>query len=62
LQTHCYTTIMCPSEDEVHHIRVAGEPEVAHKQIYEALGVSWKHLPRQHIIRKQPAKISNIVV
>jgi transposase len=52
LQTHCYTTIVCPSDNEVHRIRVAGEPEVMHKQIYNTLGVDWKNLPRQYIITK----------
>ena len=53
LQTHCYTTVTCPSEDGAfHHIRVAGMPERAHMEIYESLEVCWKNLPRNHICKK----------
>lgn len=59
LQTHCYTTVVCPSDREIHHIRVAGEPEAVHKKIYSALGVNWKKLPRQHIrMKKDQGRIS----
>ena len=54
LQTHCYTTVICPSsEGDVHHIRIPGNPEGAHMEIYESLGVNWKNLPRNHIIKEK---------
>lgn len=62
LQTHCYTTITCPSEDGVvHHIRAAGTPERAHMEIYESLRICWKNLPRNHIC-KENNKIHSFVV
>ena len=51
LQTHCYTTITCPSEGgDVYHIRAPGVPDVKQTEIYNALGVSWNTLPRNYVV------------
>ena len=62
LQTHCYTTVTCPSKENVHHIRIPGTPEGAHMEIYESLGVCWKNLPRNHIIKEKARFSDNFVV
>jgi transposase len=63
LQTHCYTTVICPaSEGTVHHIRIPGNPERAHMEIYESLGVCWKNLPRNHIIIEKTKSFNSSVV
>ena len=46
LGTHCYTTIMLPTQDgQTHRIRKAGQPEECQKAIYQALDISWNKLP-----------------
>ncbi len=46
LCTHCYTTIMLPTQGgQTHRIRKAGQPEECQKAIYQALGISWNKLP-----------------
>jgi transposase len=49
LGTHCYTTIVLPTTaGKVHRLRVPGDPDQAQAQIYTALGINWKDLPRYH--------------
>jgi transposase len=51
LQTHCYTTMLLPTEDgRVCRIRKAGIPEECQKQIYRTLGVDWTRLPVQRML------------
>jgi transposase len=46
LQTHCYTTILLPTESgQTHRIRKAGQPEECQKAIYRQLGIAWTGLP-----------------
>lgn len=46
LRTHCYTTIVLPTNNGLtHRIRKAGEPEECQKDIYKALGMEWRNLP-----------------
>lgn len=46
LSTHCYTTIILPTnKNEIHRIRKAGIPEEGQKSIYKTLGVEWRNLP-----------------
>jgi hypothetical protein len=46
MQTHCYTTIIIPTQKgEVYRIRKAGKPEHSQKAVYDALGVDYKNLP-----------------
>ncbi len=41
LGTHCYTTIMLPTQDgQTHRIRKAGQPEECQKAIYQAMDIS----------------------
>lgn len=55
-------TVVCPAKNgDVHHIRIPGIPEVAHEEIYRALGVDWKNLPRHHIIKKAGFSHSDVV-
>jgi transposase len=50
LETHCYTTIVCPTVDgRVYHIRKPGEPDTDQKKIYHLLGVPYRNLPRRTI-------------
>jgi len=47
LQTHCYTTIVCPMQNgKVYRQRSAGTPDNQQKSIYSALQVNWRQLPR----------------
>jgi len=47
LQTHCYTTIVCPLENgKTYRQRTAGTPDNQQKSIYSALKVEWDNLPR----------------
>ncbi len=47
LQTHAYTTIVCPCVDRsIYHIRAAGTPDSTQKDIYEKLCVDTSHLSR----------------
>jgi hypothetical protein len=51
LATHCYTTMVLPTASgKVHRLRVPGDPDQAQTQIYTALGINWKELPRYHTI------------
>ncbi len=46
LQTHCYTTIIVPTNTgKSYRIRKAGEPEEVQKDIYQKLGIDWENLP-----------------
>jgi transposase len=46
LKTHCYTTILVPTDrGEIHRIRKAGQPDARQKAIYRMLGVVWNKLP-----------------
>lgn len=51
LSTHCYTTIILPTnEGKTHRIRKAGQPEECQKAIYQNLNISWNKLPRHHTV------------
>jgi len=51
LQTHCYTTLVCPSEEGVvYHIRAPGTPDSEQKAIYEHLGINFTKLPRKQTV------------
>ena len=51
LQTHSYTTITCPDEGgNIYHIRAPGIPDIHQMEIYDALGVCWKNLPRNCVM------------
>jgi transposase len=51
LQTHCYTTIICPSiEGNVYHIRAPGNPDTEQSNIYNRLGIDHSKLPRKQTI------------
>ncbi len=51
LQTHAYTTIVCPSkENGVYHIRIPGTPDAEQTQIYKKLGIDISHLPRRQTV------------
>lgn len=46
LQTHCYATLIVPTEDGTEvHSRKAGRPNEVQRLIYTILGVDWKALP-----------------
>ncbi len=63
LQTHCYTTVVCPAEDgTIHHIRIPGTPEGEHLNIYQTLGVCCQNLPRSHLIREKTKNSQSFVV
>ena len=50
LQTHCYTTIICPSEQgTVYHIRIAGTPDHEQSRLYALFGIDWSKLPRKQV-------------
>ena len=45
LRTHCYTTLIVPSEDgKVYHIRKPGRPEIQQRKLYELFGVTISNL------------------
>jgi len=47
LQTHSYTTIVCPLENgKTYRQRTAGNPDHQQKSIYSALILEWDNLPR----------------
>lgn len=47
LSTHCYTTIVLPTNTgKIHRLRLPGDPDQAQAHIYTALGITWKNLPR----------------
>ena len=51
LQTHCYTTIICPSiEGSVYHIRVPGNPDTEQSDIYNHLEIDHSKLTRKQTI------------
>jgi transposase len=51
LQTHCYTTIVCPSEEGlVYHIRCPGVADPAQAILYQHLGVNSSKLPRKQTV------------
>lgn len=46
LQTHCYATLITPTEEGLeHHDRKAGRPNEVQRLIYSLLGIEWKNLP-----------------
>jgi transposase len=46
LQTHCYATIITPTEEKLeHHDRKPGRPNEVQRLIYSLLGIDWKTLP-----------------
>ena len=46
LRTHCYTTILLPTQSgQTHRIRKAGQPEECQKALYRNLGIAWNQLP-----------------
>lgn len=46
LQTHCYATIITPTEEKLeHHDRKPGRPNEVQRLIYSLLGIDWKNLP-----------------
>ncbi|MBT3265659.1 IS1634 family transposase [Candidatus Poribacteria bacterium] len=50
LQTHCYATIITPTEERLeHHDRKPGRPSGVQRLVYSLLGIDWKDLP---VIRK----------
>lgn len=51
LQTHAYTTIVCPAaDDRVLTVRSAGEPDSEQRAIYDILGVNYRQLPRTQLV------------
>jgi transposase len=51
LQTHSYTTIICPSiEGKIYHIRASGNPDTKQSNIYDHLGIDPSKLPRKQTI------------
>jgi hypothetical protein len=47
LGTHCYTTVVLPTIDgTIHRTRSAGGPDQTQQQIYSALGIDWRNLPK----------------
>jgi transposase len=61
LQTHCYTTILLPTESgQTYRIRKAGQPEACQKAIYRYLGIEWTGLPTaRSVIGTLPAHPEN---
>jgi transposase len=50
LQTHAYTTIVCPTVDDgMCRLRVPGTPDIEQKKIYQLLGVNISKLPRAQL-------------
>jgi hypothetical protein len=46
LQTHCYATIVTPTEEGLeHHDRKPGRPNEVQRLVYSLLGIDWKALP-----------------
>ena len=46
LQTHCYATVMVPTENGlVHHVRKPGRPDHVQRLVYSLFGIDWKNLP-----------------
>lgn len=46
LQTHCYATLIVPTETgKVHYTRKAGRPNEVQRLIYRLLGIDWQALP-----------------
>jgi transposase len=46
LQTHCYATLITPTEDGLeHHDRKPGRPNEVQRLIYSMMGIDWKDLP-----------------
>ena len=51
LQTHRYTTIVCPTESgKTLTIRTPGEPDSHQRRIYQALKVDYQNLPKNEIV------------
>ena len=51
LQTHCYTTIVCPSlQGKMYHIRTAGIPDHEQSHLYTLFGIDCSKLPRKQTI------------
>ena len=51
LQTHAYTTIVCPTVDRgIYRLRTAGAPDAEQRKIYQTLGVKYTGLPRRQIL------------
>ena len=51
LQTHAYTTIVCPDKKgNIHWIRAPGTPDSEQQKIYSHLRVEWRKAPRVHTI------------
>ncbi len=47
LETHCYSTIIVPSEDgKIRTIRKAGRPDERQRGIYEVFGINYRELPK----------------
>jgi hypothetical protein len=51
LATHCYTTIVLPTQaNGVHRLRKPGQPDARQQEIYQVLGVKWRNLPTTHLV------------
>lgn len=51
LQTHCYTTIVCPSEEGVvYHIRAPGTPDPEQAVLYHHFGIDSSKLSRKQTV------------
>jgi transposase len=50
LQTHCYTTIACPSlQGSTYHIRTPGVPDADQSHLYQLFGIELSKLPRRYV-------------
>jgi hypothetical protein len=54
LQTHCYATVVVPTDDGlVHRDRKPGRPNEVQQLVYRLLGIDWRSLPsRSRTLRK----------
>ena len=54
LETHCYSTLIVPSEDgSVYHLRKAGRAESKQLEIYQKLGIHTNNLPQNKLKMKR---------
>ena len=54
LVTHQRTTIIITDKkDKIHHIRVSGQPEPEHKDIYDKLGIKVNKNMKRYFIAKR---------
>jgi transposase len=54
LETHCYSTVIVPSEDgSVYHLRKPGRAEGQQREVYEKLGININKLPKNKLKMKR---------